>query len=228
MSGAFVLALAACGGNASPTTASDSTTTLPPTQTTGDAASSSTTTIPIAGGAATTTSSMPVSTTPQASSSTTLARTTTIPDEPVVLEGTAFGGYQVGEAIRDDVVGFVVSFFGEPTRVRDLVDEEYTTCPSGSDEIVSWFDELMLVFGGDVFAGYLWSTSDLPFATPEGLQVNMAVSDLIAAYPGVDISETSLGWEWFDEASGLRGFVSGPTASDAVLSIGGRDICAFR
>lgn len=227
---ALTLLATACGGGTGEDAPDNSTSTTSTTQTTLSADSTTTSsTIAIGAGSQTTSTSTPVSTTAETgSTTTTIPRTTTVPTEPVVLTGSSFGGYEIGLASRDEVVGFVRGFFGNPSRERNLVDEEYTTCPSGSDETVGWFDELILVFASDVFSGYLWSTADLPFATPEGLQVGFLVPQLLDLYPQADIMETTLGWEFFDEDSGLQGFVTGPSAVDTVLSIGARDICAFR
>lgn len=226
---AFSLVAAGCGedpaedvaGPEADTTTSAVDTTVPATATTiTDTTIVATTGVPG-------TTEAPATTSGESTTTSIDAATTTVPDEPVILSGTAFGAYEIGVATRDETVDFVESFLGPATRVRRLVEDEYITCPSGADTVVSWQDQLLLVFFADVLSGYLWEGDSIPFGTPEGIIINNTVAELQEAYPGLEVTETSLGYEWFLD-DGLHGFAEGADPGAFVTAIGGMDMCAFR
>lgn len=100
-------------------------------------------------------------------------------------------------------------------------------CGAGPMEFVAAPGGLTLLFQDDRFAG--WSVdrqSAGKQSTMNGIGVGSTRSELVAAFAGVDVQETSLGQEF--SAGGLSGVLSGPGADAKIETMWAGTSCVFR
>jgi hypothetical protein len=117
-------------------------------------------------------------------------------------------------------------------RLGGSPEEESTQagCESGADHTVAWL-AVRLVFAEGQWQGYSWGGNDPPAATDKGVRVGSTVAELKAAYPTVEIVESSIGWEWSVEVGPdlfQTGGLTGPGTDATVDRVSSGDICAFR
>ena len=100
-------------------------------------------------------------------------------------------------------------------------------CGAGPMQFAEFPGGLTLLFQDDRLAG--WSVgpggSGKP-STMSGVGVGSTRSDLVAAYSGVEVSETSLGQEF--SAGGLYGVLDGPGAAGKIEVMWAGTSCVFR
>lgn len=170
-----------------------------------------------------------------AAPSTTAAPTTAPPStEPpvetgIVLDASGLTVVPFG-ASADNTIAALTDALGAP-----LDDSPMAECPSGADRSVRWTD-LQVIFSGGVLVGFAHGArppSDpitMPLETTEGLAIGDTEADLLAAYPGATVEESSLGTEWYVDGARpgtyLGGLLTGPGGT--VTDIWAGDICAFR
>ncbi len=102
-----------------------------------------------------------------------------------------------------------------------------TECGAGPVQFIAWPDGLTLLFQEDRFVG--WSVGKDAAgkqSTMSGVGVGSTRSDLVAAYSGVEVSETSLGQEF--SAGGLYGVLDGAEASSKIDVMWAGTSCVFR
>lgn len=102
-----------------------------------------------------------------------------------------------------------------------------TECGAGPVQFVAWPDGLTLLFQERRFVG--WSLDKDAAgrqSTMSGVGVGSTRSDLLAAYSGVQVSETSLGQEF--SAGGLYGVLDGPGEAGKIEVMWAGTSCVFR
>ena len=254
-SGALVvLALAACSSDTSSSDSTAAVTTDPTTTAATTTAASTTTTstlLSVPETSATTTSTTttttttpPPGTTTSTTTSTTLPPTTTAPDPAIsalVLSGAGIGATPFGTPPAE-VIEYVRSFLGEPTRDTDWIDPlSIGVCHGTELRIVSW-EALELSFGDQSafgagtrhFVSYSYGVEGQIGVGPEGLLttngigLGSSVADLRNAYPDVTLfpEDDFAGPNFFVNAS-LRGYLTGTDDDSAVTAIIGGDGCGF-
>ncbi len=100
-------------------------------------------------------------------------------------------------------------------------------CGAGPMQFAEFPGGLTLLFQDDKLAG--WSVgpgSAGKQSTMSGVGVGSTRSDLVAAYNGVTVSETSLGQEF--SAGGLYGVLDGPGATAKIEVMWAGTSCVFR
>jgi len=115
------------------------------------------------------------------------------------------------------------------TRVAGAPGPETTNaeCGAGPMQFVDYPGGLTLLFQNDSFAG--WSVgkdSQGRQSTMNGVGVGSTRSQLVAAFTGVTVEETSLGQEF--SAAGLSGVLSGPDANATIETMWAGTSCVFR
>lgn len=115
------------------------------------------------------------------------------------------------------------------TRVAGAPGPETTNseCGAGPMQFVEFPGGLTLLFQEETFAG--WSVdrdSAGKQSTMNGVGVGSTRSELVAAFAGADIEETSLGQEF--SAGGLSGLLSGPGADAKIEAMWAGTSCVFR
>ncbi|MBP7704972.1 MAG: hypothetical protein KA105_06760 [Caulobacter sp.] len=115
------------------------------------------------------------------------------------------------------------------TRVAGAPSPETTNseCGAGPMQFVEYPGGLTLLFQDDRFAG--WSAdrhSAGKQSTMNGVGVGSTRSQLVAAYAGANIEETTLGQEF--NAGGLSGILSGTGADAKVETLWAGASCVFR
>ena len=254
-----LLAVTACGSD---TTSSESTlavttaaTTTTLTTTTSTSTTSTTTTtstllsVPetstsTTSSTTTTTTTSPPPTTTSTTTSTTLPPTTAVPDPAIsalVLSGAGIGATPFGTP-PDEVIDYVTSFLGPPTRDTDWIDPlSIGVCPGTEVRIVSW-EALELSFGDQSafgsgarhFTSYSYGVDGQVGVGPEGLLttngigLGSSVADLRNAYPDVTLfPEDDFSGPNFFVNESLRGYLTGTDDDSAVTVVIGGDGCGF-
>lgn len=123
---------------------------------------------------------------------------------------------------KTQVVGIVTNVAGAPA-----AETTNTECGAGPVQFIPYPDGLTLLFQEDRFVG--WSIdkdASGKQSTMSGVGVGSTRSDLLAAYSGVEISETSLGQEF--SAGGLYGVLDGPSAAAKIEVMWAGTSCVFR
>ena len=115
------------------------------------------------------------------------------------------------------------------TRVAGAPGPETTNaeCGAGPMQFVDYPGGLTLLFQNDSFAG--WSVgkdSQGRQSTMNGVGVGSTRSQLVAAFTGVTVEETSLGQEF--SAAGLSGVLSGSDANATIETMWAGTSCVFR
>lgn len=153
------------------------------------------------------------------------SRTTSPPAaHPLVLRPNGIGELAFGDG-ADKVIAVVNARLGQPTK-----DDRNAGCESGADRVVGW-PGFYAVFDRGRWDGYRMRSTDVRATTEAGLKVGDTVADLQAAYPTVELMETTLDYEWIVEVGTehfLTGLLSGRAPSDTVVDIGAGDTCVFR
>ena len=155
-----------------------------------------------------------------ATSSTTAAPPAAPVLKPGAIDDLAFG------ASEADVIAAVKARLGASPEEENTKAE----CESGADHTVAWL-AVLLVFDEGRWQGYSWGGKDPPAATDQGIRIGSTVAELKAAYPTVDVVESSIGWEWSVEAGPdlfQTGGLTGQGTDATVDRISSGDICAFR
>lgn len=127
------------------------------------------------------------------------ATATTDPSIRVVLAPARLtvGGNAVPFGAPDfQVSSFLERALGEPTK------EEDRACDAGELHVREW-PTLTVYVGAEGLAG--WSTDDDAHATDKGVAVGAPASDLAAAYPTGQTTESTLGTEFFFDAGEGKG-----------------------
>ena len=101
-------------------------------------------------------------------------------------------------------------------------------CESGSDREIRW-GPLALYFLGDRFSG--WDVSDFRAAVPDmalanGIHVGSTAKELRAAYPDLEVMETTFGTEWHTASGAMGGHLDDERAK--VIAIRDGQYCVFR
>lgn len=244
---ALILGVVAVANNGdSDTVAGDTTTTVP--ETTSTALETSTTEPP----ETTTTTVSPETTTttvpPGTTTTSTSPASTTIPVELVVElsdEGVQAGAEWVYFGFDDDeAVIAVAAVLGAPTHDSGWVDSfsVYGTCPSPVVRGVHWDGFVMLFTQADThfwsggvphFFGYYFTDPQPDLFTTQGIGIESSVEALEAAYGGplytMDESffDPENGFWTYDQQawSGLWGYTTGQSPTDAITSINGGQGC---
>ncbi|MDP2258116.1 MAG: hypothetical protein Q8J89_00185 [Caulobacter sp.] len=123
---------------------------------------------------------------------------------------------------KDQTVAIVTNVAGAPAP-----ESTNSECGAGPVQFIAWPDGLTLLFQEDRFAG--WSVDKDAAgkqSTMSGVGVGATRSDLVAAYSGVQVSETSLGQEF--SAGGLYGVLDGSTATAKIEVMWAGVSCVFR
>lgn len=120
------------------------------------------------------------------------------------------------------VIEIVTNVAGAPRPVTTN-----TECGAGPMQFAEFPGGLTLLFQDDKLAG--WSVGPGSVgkqSTMSGIGVGSTRSDLVAAYNGVTVSETSLGQEF--SAGGLYGVLDGPGATAKIEVMWAGTSCVFR
>ncbi len=119
----------------------------------------------------------------------------------------------------DDFPGWLrVNGFGPVDFGSDLVAAQELIAPrfGAPDEIVdnpdcgltiAGWDDFSIAFAADRLVGWFYSSSTPALESPSGVTPGTTTADLREIYAGVDISETTLGTEFFFEVP--AGFIGG-------------------
>ena len=140
--------------------------------------------------------------------------------KPGAIDDLAFG------APEADVIAAMKTRLGASPEEED----NKAGCESGADHTVAW-PAVLLVFAEGKWQGYSWDGKAPPAATDKGIRVGSTVAELKAAYPAVEIVESSLGWEWSVKAGPdlfQTGGLTGPGGDATVDRVSSGDFCAFR
>ena len=147
------------------------------------------------------------------SAATQATKATTATTDPairiVLLPGRLLVG---GNALPFGAPDFQVSSFLE-RGLGEPVDEDDQTCDAGELHVIEW-ESLTVYLGAEGLAG--WYTDDDAHATDKDIEVGSSQSDLLAAYPAGQVTESSLGTEFFFEAengNGLSALLEGGDVS---------------
>jgi hypothetical protein len=123
---------------------------------------------------------------------------------------------------KDQTVAIVTNVAGAPAP-----ESTNSECGAGPVQFIAWPDGLTLLFQEDRFVG--WSVGKGAAgkqSTMSGVGVGSTRSDLVAAYSGVEVSETSLGQEF--SAGGLYGVLDGAGAGAKIEVMWAGTSCVFR
>ncbi|WP_425993137.1 hypothetical protein [Brevundimonas sp. TWP2-3-2] len=136
-------------------------------------------------------------------------------DTPIVLatEGLSAG---TGKLIAlgapyDEAVTLVTGALGGATPVENTNNE----CPNGAMRYARWDAGLTLLFQNEALVG--WESTGAGLTTGTGVHAGSTVQELRAAYPTVEIQETTTPSHVFLTEDGLYGPLNG--AKTAVVSI---------
>ena len=169
----------------------------------------------------------PAPTTDVAAASTTTqvarAPTTSDPAIRIVLGAgrlTVGGNALVFEAPASQVSSYLERALGDPA------DESDQDCGPGRLRVIAWPGLQVFLLEGRL-AG--WMVDDDTYATGTGLALGSSREELQSTYPGVTFPESSLGEEFFVEATGaeLAG-LSGLLAGDEVSALWSGATCVAR
>lgn len=120
------------------------------------------------------------------------------------------------------VAAIVTNVAGAPTP-----ESTNSECGAGPMQFIAWPDGLTLMFQEDRFVGWTVNKDGAEKqSTMSGIGVGSTRSDLLAAYSGVQVSETSLGQEF--SAGGLYGVLDGPGAAGKIEVMWAGTSCVFR
>ena len=165
----------------------------------------------------------------QAETSTTAAAatstTTTAPPAVPVLKPGAIDDLAFGAPEATVIAAMKTRLGASPEK-----ESSQAGCESGANHTVAW-PAVLLVFDEGKWQGYSWRGKAPPAATDKGIRVGSTVAELKAAYPKVEIVESSLGWEWSVEAGPdlfQTGGLTGPGGDATVDRVSSGDFCAFR
>ena len=148
----------------------------------------------------------------------------------VVLEPTALGlsdaggsitRLDFGEAAQEITVRAITTAYGEPTSKQDDLE-----CGPGALDAVNW-DGLSTYFQDGTFVG--WFLQDPPPAdvtTANGIGLGSKLGDLRAAYGGVSVEETTIGFEF--DAGGLFGTLTADGDHDTIVTMWSGANCIAR
>lgn len=167
----------------------------------------------------------PTTAVPAASSTTQVARAPTTSDPTIrIVLGTARltvgGNALVFEAPASQVSSYLERALGDPA------DESDQDCGPGRLRVIEW-PGLQVFLLESRLAG--WMVEDDTYATDTGLTLGSTRGELQAAYPNVTIAESSLGEEFFVEASGAEpAGLSGLLAGDEVAALWSGATCVAR
>jgi hypothetical protein len=162
---------------------------------------------------------------PTASTTTQVARAPTTSDPAIrIVLGTGRltvgGNALVFEAPASQVSSYLERALGEP------VDESDQDCGPGRLRVITW-PGLQVFLLEDRLAG--WMVDGDTYATFTGLALGSTRDELQAAYPNVTFPESSLGEEFFVEASGAEpAGLSGLLAGDEVSALWSGATCVAR
>lgn len=162
------------------------------------------------------------------------AEPTAEPAEPT-LEPTAEPTAEP-EAVTLRVDGFGPLEFGDDAATTEATAEATfgppldtgtnTECGEGPTTFLN-YDGFILNINNGVFAGWTYDSPTAGYATPSGITVGVPTSQLTETYVGVDISDTTLGTEFFYEVP--SGFIGGFIGdADTVVMLYAGVTCFFR
>lgn len=100
-----------------------------------------------------------------------------------------------GNALPFGAPDFQVSSFLERA-LGEPEGEDDATCGPGEVRVIEW-ESLTAYVGAEGFAG--WYTDDEAHATDKGIEVGSTQAELTAAYPTGQLTESSIGTEFFVE-----------------------------
>jgi len=141
--------------------------------------------------------------------------------DPTWLRVNGFGVHDFG-AVDTDVLTSTEEVFGAALSVG-----ENSECGGGPMTIAT-FDDFSLNFQSGEFVGWFYSSSDPALSTPSGVGPGITEATLREVYQGVDISESTLGLEFYFEvdAGSMSGFID-PDANSVQSLFAGLN-CFFR
>ncbi len=123
---------------------------------------------------------------------------------------------------RAEVDALVEQVLGAPT--DEFFSEE---CPAGPATQVGYVGGLELVHQDGAFAGWgLDAGTNAAFMTPAGVGIGTSRADVEAAYPGVDIFESTLGTEFF--TGEVAGVFDADADGDPVFVMWSGVACVYR
>jgi len=148
----------------------------------------------------------------------------------VVLESDGLGFLGAGDDTtishlgfgidQDGVLAALTATLGEPLELG--TNEE---CPPGPAQVAQFVDGFMATFQDGAFVG--WAVGEpSTITTAAGIGFGSTLADVQAAYAGITVEETSLGWEL--TGGDLYGIVSGPDRDATVENLFGGANCVFR
>lgn len=148
---------------------------------------------------------------------------TTDPTIRIVLGAgrlTVGGNALVFDAPASQVSSYLERALGDPA------DESEQDCGPGQLRIVEWPGLQVFLLDGRL-AG--WAVEDDTYATDRGVTLGTTRTELLAAYPSVTFPESSLGEEFFVEATGAEpAGLSGLVQGDEVSALWSGATCVVR
>ena len=124
------------------------------------------------------------------------------PDAGMVLsaDGLVMGDLtlELGAGKSDALAMVSQALGGQPTS-----SGAYEECGAGATDYANW-EGFTLLFTGDELSG--WESTSPDLATPEGVHAGSTADELRAAYPDLQVQETSVGWVF--STGDLYGFLS--------------------
>jgi hypothetical protein len=121
---------------------------------------------------------------------------------PIIVSGASV---TIGKAIfpigapRDLVLAAATEAGGAPKSTGPFAE-----CGAGPMDHADWTNGLQLLFQEDRLAG--WQTQTPAISTDKGIHVGSTLAELQAAYPGVALEDSTIGWTFASgELMGLLG-----------------------
>jgi hypothetical protein len=152
---------------------------------------------------------------------------TTAPAPAVVLRSAGLSAagdrWEFGAKGASVVASLRRAFANEAPKVRDL------DCEAGPMQLYDWPTLTALEQAGN-FVGWLAPQAST-LRTDQGIGVGSTRADVVAAYPGVEVEESTLGVEWFvpvEKGGPLSGLLDGEASTSKVGSMWSGNACAFR
>lgn len=220
VAGALCAVLTACGSTETSTTSTTAAPagTVAPTGATSTTSTTATTSAP----ATSTTKAAGATSTTKATGATTSTTATTA--SSLVLEADGLGAVSFGDPATE-VLAALSKELGEPED-----DDTLSECGGGADRGVRWADLSVSFMGGNLVGYHYGSPSgDVThqISTIEGISAGSTVGQLKAAYPTVEVTESSLGPEW-TVPDGVNGFLSSMGPAATVTGVYAGDNCFAR